>query len=142
LTDRGDFTKDPSTAEQLDILAKAMTGKSLKDDQRLWEGFRHLREARNRFVHEGRATLGRPAIPIDSSKASELVQNAESIVDWLGNLLPQAERRPRFESPTRVTVAKLLFAPIGGEAPPDDVRPADMEDVESTRAESAEEPSE
>lgn len=34
LTDRGDFTKDPSTAEQLDRLAKALTEMSLKDDQR------------------------------------------------------------------------------------------------------------
>jgi hypothetical protein len=128
LTDRGDFTKDPSTAEQLDRLAKALTGKSLKDDQRLWEGFQHLREARNKFVHEGKATLGRSRTPVDSSKAAELVQSAEKIIDWLENLLPQAERRPRFQSPNQATVGKLLVA-LPSETVSDDAQsePAESE---------------
>lgn len=108
LTDRGDFTKDPSTSEQLDVVAKALTGKSLKDDQQLWEKFRNLREARNKFVHEGKATIGRPGAVVDGNKAGELVQGAELIIDWLDSLLPQDERRPRFNSPNPMSFATLL----------------------------------
>jgi hypothetical protein len=108
LTDREDHTKDPSTSDQLDVLAKALTGRSLKDDQQLWEKFRNLNSARNRFVHEGKATIGRSGTVVDASKAAELVQGAELIIDWLESLLPQDERRPRFVSPNPMSFATLL----------------------------------
>jgi hypothetical protein len=117
LTNRKDFTKDPSPAEQLDVLAKALTGKSLKEDQNLWESFIHLREARNRFVHEGKATLGRPPIQVDGSKATALIKGAEEIIDWLENLLPAEERRPRFQSPNQLLITRPFFVMPGGETP-------------------------
>lgn len=123
MTNRGDFTKDPSTAEQLDVLTKALTGKSLKENQSLWEGFQHLRQARNRFVHEGKATIGSSRIPVDSDKATQLVQAAEAIIAWLEDLLPQAERRPRFQSSSQLTVTKLFIAPIEEEIVADDALP-------------------
>ncbi len=117
LTNREDYTKDPSTSEQLDVVAKALTGKSLKDDQRLWQDFQNLRSARNRFVHEGRAIIGRSGIAVDANRAGELVKSAELIIDWLENLLPQDERRPRFQSPNSFSVATLLVNLPAAEAP-------------------------
>ena len=65
-----------STAEQLDRLAKALTGKSLKDDRRLWEGFQHLREALekqgNKFVHEGKAPSAAHGLQSTAAKRQNL----------------------------------------------------------------------
>jgi len=115
LTDRGDFTKDPSTAEQLDVLSRALAGKSLKDDTGLWESFQNLRTARNRFVHEGMASIGKQRLAVDDNRAQQLINGAELIIDWIENLLPEDERRPRAQSPNPVTVARLLFAVPSGE---------------------------
>lgn len=118
LTDRGDFRKDPSTAEQLDVVTKALTGRCLKDDAHLWEAFQNLREARNRFVHEGKASIGRQRLEVDGGRASQLVNGAGLIIDWIENLLPQAERRPRAQSPNQIIVTKPLLAPPGSEMSP------------------------
>jgi hypothetical protein len=109
INDRGNFIKDPSTAEQLDVLAKALIGKSLKEEANLWEGYQNLRQARNGFVHSGKATIGKLQTEVDSARANELVQGAERIIDWIESLLPQTERRPRFQSPNGLTVTRLLL---------------------------------
>ncbi len=110
LTHRSDFTKDPSTAEQLDVVSRALTGNSLKDDAQLWERLQNLRQARNNFVHEGRPSIGRRGLTVDIQLAQQLINGAEQIIDWIENLLPQAERRPRAQSPNQVTVARLVMA--------------------------------
>jgi hypothetical protein len=53
LNDRGDYRKEPSTVEQFDSLLKSVTGRTLKEDNRLWEAFQNLRKARNAFAHDG-----------------------------------------------------------------------------------------
>lgn len=110
INDRGNFIKDPSTAEQLDVLAKALIGKSLKDEAKLWERYQNLRQARNGFVHSGKAAIGKLQTEVDSARANELVQGAERTIDWIESLLPQPERRPRFQSPNALSVTRLLLA--------------------------------
>jgi hypothetical protein len=128
LTDRGDFRKDPSPAEQLDMVSSALTGRSLKGEPQLWEAFQNLRDARNRFVHEGKASVGRQRLEVDGERARQLVSGAGLIVDWIESLLPEAERRPRAQSPNQVTVARLFYVP-GSEVSPVDAR-VDVADTE------------
>jgi hypothetical protein len=136
INDRGNFIKDPSTAEQLDVLAKSLIGKSLKDEARLWEGYQNLRQARNGFVHAGKATIGKNQVEVDAAQANELIQGAERIIDWIEGLLPEPERRPRFQSPNQLTVMRLLLAvpddPAAGDngtdaGPPGDAPPEQSE---------------
>ncbi len=133
LINRGDFTKDPSTAEQLDVLARTLGRRSLKDDARLWEGFQNLRSARNRFVHEGKASIGRERVEVNSEQAGQLVNSAELIIDWIENLLPQAERRPRVQSPNKISVADLIWTPPNDVVTQNDIS-AQPNDEEKQRA--------
>jgi hypothetical protein len=91
LRDReGDYIRTPSVAEQLDVLLEVLGGRSLKDDARLWAAGVHLRDARNSFVHEGRATFGKSKQVVTREKARELIQQAGEIIDFIEGLLPVA----------------------------------------------------
>lgn len=96
INDRADSThlKAPSVSEQFDSLLKAITGRSLKDEAKLWEGFQNLRKARNSFVHGGVGVIGGKAV--DRDQALTLVGVANEILDWIDGLLPVGDRRPKF----------------------------------------------
>jgi hypothetical protein len=85
ITKRGFFLKEPSTDEQFDVLLKIFSGKSLKDEPTLWEAFRNLKEARNNFVHKGRAEIG--GKPVTSDVASRLVASTRDIIRWTEKLI-------------------------------------------------------
>jgi hypothetical protein len=104
INDRKDFRKEPSVAEQFDILLKVCSGKSLKEESALWEAFKNLRDIRNSFVHEGKALLG--GAPVTVGKVKELIERAKAIVAWVENLLPEQHRRP--ESPGPYTFEFLM----------------------------------
>ena len=57
INQRGDWRREPTVEEQYDTLLKVLTGHTLKEDQDLWELFKHLKTARNSFVHEGMAKV-------------------------------------------------------------------------------------
>lgn len=78
---RPDRRCEPSVEEQFDVLLKALTGHSLKDQLTLWEGFMQLKRARNTFVHEGKETLTRDEV-------AKLLQNAWSITEKVNSWLP------------------------------------------------------
>jgi hypothetical protein len=109
INDRGDYRKEPSTLEQFDSLLKAVTGKSLKEESRLWDGLQHLRKARNSFAHDGIAVLG--GIPVDAARATELLQMAAEIIDWVDLLLPAEFRRPRHDVEMRFEADTVFAAP-------------------------------
>lgn len=83
--------KNPSTNEQFTGLLKLFTGKSLSDEVNLWKSFLELSEARNKFVHEGQATL--KGTFVDVNQAATLVSKAEEILTWGESLLPEKNRR-------------------------------------------------
>ena len=91
-----DHTKEPSVADKFDILLKAFTSHSLKDDAQLWKYHKELRDARNTLVHKGVAIVGK--VPVDSRKARELVNGTDKIVKWVELLLPETYRRARTEA--------------------------------------------
>jgi hypothetical protein len=92
LMDRGDFRKDPSTVEQLTVVLHSLTGRSLKDEGELWEAFINLRDARNSYLHEGLATVGKNRTPVAPEFAAKLVHQCERILEWLDGLVPEDRR--------------------------------------------------
>ena len=106
IAERDDFAKQPSVTEQFDVLLKAVSGHSLKDDQRLWERFVWLRKVRNNIVHKGEPVLN--GTRVDAVKAAELVTAAREIVDWVEHGLPEEKRRKLFSAGSPVSMSKLL----------------------------------
>jgi hypothetical protein len=98
MTNRGAYWKEPSVPDQLGPILRALSGHSLADDQVLWKTFKDLNGARNKFVHEGRATI--EGLPVTLEKAVELIERTGKIIDWIEALLPPAERRPQYDGQT------------------------------------------
>jgi len=108
LNDRGPL-KDPTVEEQCGDLLKVFAGRSLKDDVRLWEAFKQLSTARNKFVHEGVATLA--GKPVTHDDAVQLVTRAKEIVRFLEQFLPEDARRPIVEERVTWGSQQMLRAP-------------------------------
>jgi hypothetical protein len=87
--------RGPQLFEQAESLLEIVSGHSLAEDERLWNGFQDIRKARNSFVHEGHAAIDR--VPVTSARASSLIPLAAEIIDWIEGLLPPENRRPRDE---------------------------------------------
>ena len=107
INDRDDYTRDPSTEEQFDVLLKHFTGHSLKEESALWEAFKNLRTGRNKFVHEGAAKIG--GVDVTAQKAAELVGLAHKIVSQIREWLPSEVQWPVFEHHTTLNVTFPLF---------------------------------
>lgn len=110
ITRRGFFLKEPSTEEQFDGLLKIFTGKSLKDEKNLWEAFKNLKEARNSFVHKGRADIGDK--PVTSDVASRLVATTKDIIRWTEKLVPEEDRWLSDERPFEFSFATPAFPTV------------------------------
>ena len=91
IANREDHAKEPSVLEQFDVVLRAVSKRSLKDETRLWEGLASLKRARNAIAHTGVAIIGKTAV--DSQKAAELVDIARAIIDWVELGLPESSRR-------------------------------------------------
>jgi hypothetical protein len=115
INDRGDYRKEPSVEEKFDILLSALANKSLKEEGHLWKAFKNLKEARNSFVHEGRAVLGKNKEEVTPEKASSLIAKARDIVRWVEPLLPSEMRSLGIEQRFDVEVSKQLAPPSGTE---------------------------
>lgn len=105
LNGRDDWLKEPSVEERYDFLLREFAGFSLKDDTRLWQDFRNLRQARNSFSHEGRAVIGNS--PVTGARAEELIAGCRRIVDWVEDRLPPELRQPRSPGVTVSTTVAL-----------------------------------
>ena len=106
INNRGDYRKEPSVKEEYDVLLRALTGRSLKEEPVLWQAFCNLRDARNAMVHRGTLTIGDR--PITRHQAFELVGRAKEIANWIESLLPGGARRPA-EIPCKLEVQRLLL---------------------------------
>lgn len=104
---RADLT--PSVSDQLDVLLKILTGKSLKGEEKLWTFYTHLKQARNSFLHEGVAVIG--SAEVTPERAWELIEGVKQISDWLEKLIPPEHRRPRLADATQLQLTPPLLAP-------------------------------
>jgi hypothetical protein len=111
INDRGDYRKEPSTAEQFDVLLRVMSGRSLKDDAGLWEAFQNLRDARNSFVHEGVARIGKRPEAVTVDAAGTLIQQCWRILEWLDEFVPVERRVLLPEIMAQVEFARVAIAP-------------------------------
>jgi hypothetical protein len=90
ITHRDFYLKEPSMTEQFDTLLKIFSGKSLKDQPQLWTAFKNLNQARNSFVHGGRAEIGNMPVTIDV--AMKLLESTKEIIKWMEQLAPEGDR--------------------------------------------------
>jgi hypothetical protein len=90
INDRADYRQEPTLVEQYDTLLKFFTTHSLKEEAVLWEAFRNLKQARNRFVHEGTARIGN--VVVDAARAGELITAAGQIIAKIREWLPEQLR--------------------------------------------------
>jgi hypothetical protein len=104
---RGDWLREPTTAEQFDALLKLFVGHSLKEDPKLWEGFKNLKSARNSFVHEGVARIGGKTVSSDDSL--KLLVKANEIIARLREWIPNDLKWPEFELKTQMSLEKQFF---------------------------------
>lgn len=99
--------KDPSIEEKYDFLSRHIIGNTIKDNNELWEAFKHLRKARNSFVHDGIARVGNETVNIE--KARYFIAKANEILDFLKAALPPEYRSPEFQHQANI---QYSFKPI------------------------------
>ena len=104
-----DWLKEPSVEEQFDALLYILTGTSLKTNQRLWEGFIHLKGARNNFVHEGVAKINKRAVALTHEDARRLVNTAIEIIRFVKDQLPENMKWPEYQNKLNVRVTMKPF---------------------------------
>jgi hypothetical protein len=84
----------PEVEEEYDALLKIVSGKSLKTDKpQLWQAFRNIKNARNKFVHGGIARIG--SDPVKFQTALKFIEQANEIADWIETLRPEKSHRPQ-----------------------------------------------
>jgi len=89
------YFKEPSITEKFDILASCLIGRSLKEDNDLWESFVNLKKARNSFAHSGIAELN--GNEVDQTKAIELINEARKIIQFFRDALPDKFLWPTYK---------------------------------------------
>jgi len=99
----------PSVSEQFDVLLQCLTGRSLKEEEKLWEAFQNLKSARNSFVHGGRAVIGKQEVTAE--RAGSLVVEAKNIANWIESLLPAEFQRKQLKGEFKWQFTKMLAAP-------------------------------
>ena len=119
ISDRDDFRKEPSLNEKFDALLKFLSGHSLKEKARLWEGFTQLKDARNSFVHRGAPRINERE-EVTPERAADLIRVAGDIVQWLEEFLPENSRTVRMKAEILTQVEVPIFAVPG---PSSDVPP-------------------
>jgi hypothetical protein len=107
MNERRDIDRNPSTEEQFDVLLKHFVGRSLKDEQKLWQIFTELRTARNKFVHEGTARAG--GNPITFERAGQLVASAGEIISTIRGWLPAEHQWTQFQSKSQLSFTLPLI---------------------------------
>jgi len=101
-----EWLREPTVEERFDDLLKLLLGTSLNENQDLWESFKKLKNARNSFVHEGVAKIGKK--PIDEKEARRLVSKAFEIVRFIKKHLPEELSWPEFKHNINVTIKKQI----------------------------------
>ncbi len=98
--------REPSLEEQFSDLLRILSNHSLKDENKLWESFLDLKDARNSFVHGGIAAIRK--VPINSQNAYELVTSATQIISKIKEWLPENMHWPEFKHELKFQWTKKL----------------------------------
>jgi hypothetical protein len=120
INDRRDHYKEPSVDEQFDHLLKLMVGHSLKEDTDLWNALMDMKNARNRFVHEGVARIKNSPTAVSESDALKLIARAEEITTRIREWIPEAHRWPIYESKSKLEIIASLFTLVPEATPSGD----------------------
>jgi hypothetical protein len=99
--------KDPSIEEKYDSLSRYLIGKSIKENNDIWEAFKHLRKARNSFAHDGISKVG--DTEVTPGKAREFIVKAKEIINYIKNEIPKELHWPEFKHEIRITFAQQLM---------------------------------
>lgn len=110
INNRKNRQNNPTVEEQYSDLLEMLCGKSLKSQDDCWEGFKNLKEVRNRFVHEGNATIGGNVVTPE--QARKYIAIAEKITTIIREWIPEDLRWPIFEHLVDVKFEKKLLTPI------------------------------
>lgn len=84
-----------------------MTGRSLKEESLLWEGFKNLKATRNSFVHGGVAKLGNKSTSL--TDALQLIGRAEEIITKIREWIPEDCQWPVFKHEMKFKISKILI---------------------------------
>lgn len=103
------YLKDPSIEEKYDFLSHYLIGSSIKENNDLWEPFKHLRKARNSFAHDGIAMVG--IDHVTEEKARFFIIKANEIIDSIKNEIPEKLRWPEFKHEIKLEFSHMLVKP-------------------------------
>jgi hypothetical protein len=107
INNRGFFLKEPSPEEQFDVLLKELGGVSLKQNNDLWRAFKAIKEARNKFVHEGVAKVGENVVTSD--EVVGFLRKAREIIDFVTQTLPDDLKRSRPQHQMKLTISQPIL---------------------------------
>jgi hypothetical protein len=102
-----EWLREPTVEEQFDNLLKFLLGSSLKENSTLWEAFKNLKAARNSFVHDGVAQIGKK--PVTEDEARRLVEHAAKIISFIRAKLPEELRWPEYQHKINIRIDKKLL---------------------------------
>lgn len=103
------YLKDPSIEEKYDFLSHHLIGSSIKDNNKLWESFKHLRKARNSFAHDGIPMVGDE--PVTEKSARNFIIKANEIINAIKEKLPEALKWPEFRHEIKMEFTQMLVKP-------------------------------
>jgi hypothetical protein len=103
---RDDHRQEPTVAEQYHTLLKFFTTHSLKEEMALWEAFQHLKQARNTFVHEGTARIGK--VEVNAARAGELITAAGQVIAKIREWVPEHLQWKAYDHKLTIGVSKRL----------------------------------
>lgn len=89
-------SNNPLVDEQFDTLLHVLCGHSLKEDNKLWQAFMNLKNARNNYVHGGIARISHNAPQLSIEDATALILHARKIIERVTLWLPEKYRAPFF----------------------------------------------
>jgi hypothetical protein len=119
VVDREDLKK-PTVEEMFDPLLKIFTGHSLKEELNLWEAMKDIKNARNRFVHDGIPRVGKNSPPLTFAQALSLIVKSREIVAKIRSWLSQELQWIEFTYPAKqidVQLIAMMLGPQGNAAP-------------------------
>jgi hypothetical protein len=113
-----DTDKRPSVEDMYDTLLQLLTGHSLRDEPELWDAFMDIKEARNKFVHEGvpRVRRNRPQpVVLTEEMTYLLLDKVDKIIARIREWIPAEMRWPIFDINHHVEVE----VPVPNAMPPE-----------------------
>lgn len=108
INNRDNFLKEPSIDEKFSIMLRLLSGHSASEHPILWDSFLKLKAARNKFVHTGRAVLGKKhQVPVTTEQAQKFIEDAWKLTIAIRQWLPSEMQWPTFSQPNRAVSATL-----------------------------------